>query len=675
MKKYFLFVLLILIISVSSCTVNLPSLGDDKDDEIIDENGGSTNPDDDNITDGDGGSDDTGSDNGSTDSGTGDVDNDDVKEAYPISSPDFEIRKITNIDDVTMEDFFNLGNKIDIQVEIKDSELRKLQSDFDTGLKSEIYRLASKVTIKLTNYGTEYKWEYLNVGIRQKGNTSRQSIFSSGNNLNLNHFKLSFDETFDDKNMYDNSFISQYGNQEYKDREFLGMSGLDFKWNKNYDQTHIKEVYANYMYRASGIIVQHSGLSNFSIKNTDKNVTSSMGLCTVFEPATKSLIKRSLKDENEYINMTDWSTEKKGTYGVEGENYGDLYKCSYGANLSLSSISGSGIGISNISGSYVPLYDRKTNKEANYNDTLLRSAVEAISTGNYDRISQYVDLEYLAICEAVGYIVGNPDSMRYNNNNFMIYMRRTDGKMIFIPIDSDRCFGITRDWNPREANMKTEMLDRKNTNNKDTLSLLLNTILSYTSNESQKLYLEFCNKLKESEWSKTETFNKFYNIAKATYSDRNFSLNDSNVSFETYMNAKLKLITPVSDNGSGDNNGGNNNTTKDYNIYIVGTFNDWGQYTAAELPTYKMKKIADNTYSITVTITKGVSTDTKGTYIKFKFNDGYQNYNTVNWKLSEDLKTLLMEASNSQFCYGVKVGDTLTVTINVKTLEASVKIN
>ena len=684
MKKYVLIILLILIISLSSCEIDLPELDLGINGGITDSgnNNGSNSGGNNNGSTDNGNN--NGSDNGSTDGGNdnnqngSDDDNQsgEVTKLYTLLSPSFETRKITSIDDVTMDDFFDLGNRIDINVEISNSELKKLQSDYETGYKSEIYRLASKVTIKLTNYGTEYKWEFLNVGIRQKGNTSRQSIFADNSNLNLNHFKLSFDETFDDSEMYDASFISKNGNVEYKDREFLGMSGLDFKWNKNYDQTHIREIYANYLYRASGIIVQHSGLSNFSIKNTDNNKTSSMGLCTVFEPATKSLIKRSLKDDNEYINMTDWSTEKKGTYGVEGENYGDLYKCSYGANLTKDSISGNKVGIGNISGSYIPLYDRKTNKEAVYNDTLLRNAVEAINSGDYNRISQYVDLEYLAISEAVGYVIGNPDSMRYNTNNFMIYMRRTDGKMIFIPIDSDRCFGITKDWNIKDGYRSTAMLDRKNSGDNNTISLLLNTTLSKTTNDAQKLYVEFCNKIKESDWTKIETFNKFYEKAKASYSERSFSLTDTqyNLTFEKYITSKMKQITPLSDNGSSDN-GGNNQQTQDYNIYIVGTFNNWGDYSSSDLPKYKLNKIADNTYSITVTITSGVNKDSKGNYIKFKFNDGYANYNTVNWKLSEDLKSLITVCNDSQFCYGVNVGDTLTVTINVKTLEASVVIS
>ena len=591
------------------------------------------------------------------------------KKEFNIIDPVFDTRRINSIDEITMDDFFNLGNRIDIKVTISNSELKKLQSDYETGRKSEIYRLASKVVITLTNYGMEYKWEFENVGIRQKGNTSRQNIIDGDGKIKKNHYKLSFDETFDDPAMYDSSFIDKYGNPSLSSREFLGMSGLDFKWDKNYDATHIREVYASYLYRASGIMAQHCGLSTFTLCESDKNnKETSMGLCTVYEPATKSFIKRSLKSDDQFINMSDWDTEKNGTFGVEGSKYGDLYKCFYSADLT--NVEGN-VGVGNISGSYIPLYDRKTNKDVAYNDILLKNASNAIKSGNYDEISKYVDLEYLAICEAVGYIVGNPDSMRYNTNNYMIYLRRTDGKLVFIPIDNDRCFGITKDWNVKDGLMNVGMLDRKNSNNNNTISLLLNTVLSKTTNESQKLYVEFCNKLKESSWVTNETFNKFFEMAKASYSNYNFSLTDTsnNYTFENYIKNKLKQITPYSDTGMGDNNQG---STTDYDIYFVSTINNWGNYSSEELSKYKLVKIADDTYSITVTITK---LESDGNYFKFKFNNGYNDYSKIDWKLSDDLKTLIKEKGSSTRCYGVKVGDKVTITINIKTLAASVVIN
>lgn len=688
MKKYFILVLL-LIFMLSGCVVENPngSLTDNNQtNNNTQDNNQNNNPNEDNNENNNNNENNDNNENNNNDNNDNNDDNlnednndnTNTDNKFNLSSPNFTVREISSIDDVTMDDFFNLGNRIDIKVNVSNDELKKLQADYETfskyGHKSEIYHLASKVEISLTNYGKTFTWEFENVGIRQKGNTSRTNIFNGNDGLNLNHYKLSFDETFNDLEMYDSSFISKYGNPEYEDREFLGMSGLDFKWNKNEDLTHIREIYANYLYLASGVITQHAGLSNLSITNTTNNKTSSMGLCMVYEPSSKSIIKRSLKSDTHYINMSDWSTEKKGTFGVPDENYGDLYKCIYGADLTKGSISGNNVGVGNISGSYIPLYDRKTNKEVDYNDTLLRNAVEAISTGNYETISQYVDLEYLAICEAVGYVVGNPDSMRYNMNNYMVYLRRTDGKMVFIPIDTDRCFGITKDWNVKDGYMYTAMLDRKNSNNNDTLSLLLNTILAKTPNKSQKLYVDFCNKIKESAWVDVDTFNTYYNLAKESYSEHNFSLSkqNTNYTFEEYITNKMKQITPYDESGSNDQGGSN----KEYdNIYIVGTFNDWGNYSSNELSKYKLNKVAENTYSITVTVTKGVSTDSKGSYVKFKFNNGYNNYDQIDWKLSEDLKTLITECNNSQFCYGVKIGDTITVTINTKTLEASVVIN
>ena len=590
----------------------------------------------------------------------------DLVKKYTIKDPSFTTRKVASIDEITMDDFFNLGNRVDINIHISSTELSKLQDDYRTGYKSEVYRLANKVEISLTNKGTTYKWEYENVGIRQKGNTSRREIYDGNGNLNLNHYKLSFDETFNDINMYDSTFINKFGNDEYKDREFLGMSGLDFKWDKNYDATHIREVYANYLYRACGILAQHSGLSTLSLVETSRNNKStSMGLCTVYEPATKSFIKRSLKSEDTYINMSDWSTEKDGLYGVEGEKYGDLYKCIYGADLTNSSISGSNIGISNISGTYVPLYDRKTNKDAVYQDTLLRNAVSAISSSNYDNISKYVDLEYLAISEAVGYFVGNPDSMRYNMNNYMIYMRRTDGKMVFIPIDSDRCFGIIKDWNPRDGYMYTTPLDRKDSTGKNTISLLLNTILSNSDNEAKNLYLEYIDKLSNSAWLTNDCFNTFYNMAKSSYSGYNFSLNDdqNNYSFNKYITNKLNTVK-----GNNNDNGGNNTpSTSSYDVYLVSSLNGFN----ANSDKYKMTKINDSTYTITITVDKLE----ENSYIKFKFNNGGQDYSKVDWTVDQNTHKLVLSKGSSYKYYGVSIGDKLTITINTDTLDVIIEKN
>ncbi|MBQ4357497.1 MAG: hypothetical protein II788_05850, partial [Acholeplasmatales bacterium] len=122
-----------------------------------------------------------------------------------LLSPDFTTRQIPNQDSVTYEDLFNLGNEVSISIDMEDSELLKLQNDLDhyneTHNKTQLYRHCKSVTITLKNYDNTFSWTIEDVGIRQKGNTSRKEewpIIENGQIASLNHFKLSFDETFDD---------------------------------------------------------------------------------------------------------------------------------------------------------------------------------------------------------------------------------------------------------------------------------------------------------------------------------------------------------------------------------------------------------------------------------------------------------------------------------------------
>ena len=85
------------------------------------------------------------------------------------------------------------------------------------------------------------------------------------------------------------------------------MSGLDFKWNKNYEETHIKEVYANYLYRASGILVQNSGLSTLSIVEDDKNKEEAQIVVTTNQDELQDVIRlQRVKDR------------EKLTFGIDG---------------------------------------------------------------------------------------------------------------------------------------------------------------------------------------------------------------------------------------------------------------------------------------------------------------------------------------------------------------------
>ena len=485
---------------------------------------------------------------------------------FKVENPDFSFVQRNTIEEVTFDDLFNLNNKIEITIDVTREEMQKINDDNIyggdfSGIKPETYHLANKFTLVMHNGDKEFKWELENVGIRQKGNTSRKPIFrDNGDIYNKNHFKVSFDETFLDTEMYDASFIEAHGNIEYKDRELLGLSGLDIKWNKIDDSTHIKEIYSNMMLRSSGIMAQHTGLARMKMKY-DGDKIADFGLCLIFEPASKSFVKRSLSSTTSYINMPTWSKESKGTYGVEGKKYGDLYKATYGkgdgannywegATFKSETIQGKRIGVkTDIKGYNWPIYERKTNTDSDYQDSLMKDLVTLLnkSSTTYEQIAEKVDLESLAMEEAVMYFLGNPDAMRYNYNNYLAYFRRVDGKMIIIPMDNDRCFGIGNGWsdglsfilasNTTPVNSEAKSGSQKN-------PLLKKTIFASATNKAKTDYKKCLELVKNSSWVSPQTFESLFNIAKETYlNESSFSLDggNENISFSSYISQKINL--------------------------------------------------------------------------------------------------------------------------------------
>lgn len=604
-----------------------------------------------------------------------------------FNDANFDTRKIGSKEDVTSDDLFNLGNKIDISISISDEELNKLQDDYNTGYKSEIYHVADLVTIKLTNYENTFIWEYKNVGIRQKGNTSRNNILVDGEINTKNHYKLSFDETFDDVTRYSTSFIEEMktkmDGESYEDRDFLSLSGLDFKWNRNEDTTYIKEVYASYLYKAGGIIAQNVGLSTLTmIQEDNDNKSYSFGLCTMYEPAKKSLIKKSFQNNTNYLNAPTWKEEKKGTYGVSDANYGDLYKCTWGvgeggnntgSSMTLSSISNKKVGVGNITGSYIPTYERKTNTDVDYDNTLLKDAFTAFSSSDYSDLSNYVDLEYLAKVSAINYFIGNPDDYRYNYNNYMIYFRRVDKKMIIIPIDNDRVLGITKGMNFENGNTESKPYSKNTFAGEQKNPLLLKTILSSSKNQCKEDYKNIIISLASSTWAKSTTFNKYMNIAKTTYTDYTFNKTNENMSISTYFSKKISTINKelnsnitVEDTSSDEKS---EDTTVYDNLYIVGNFNNWGNYSDSDLSKYKFNYLGDYTYSITIDITNTLDDNT----LQFKINGGKQDYSTIDWSFNGDLTKLKKEKAGNAILADVNKGDQISIRFNTNTLDSEVK--
>ena len=612
--------------------------------------------------------------------------NSNENQGYTLKNPDYSTNPTRNsFDELTTDDLFNLHNKVEINVRVSNEELNKIVSDNNLGPKPDIYRYASYMSLSITNKGVKYTEQFSDIGIRQKGNTSREAIFVDNHLNSHNHYKLSFDEKFNDVDIYGQDFVDLHGDKKRGDREILSLSGLDIKWDRNTDNTHMREIYTSMLFRSAGIIAQRVGLATFTIITDTETVP--FGLCYIYEQASKSLIKHSLESGDSYIGMSSWSVEKKGEHGVAGAKYGDLYKATYGTgagansggDLTLSSISGQRVGVrTELYGNLIPAYERKTNKD-DPSDEQFKNIISVLASGTYADIEQVIDLDYFAVEEAVAFFAGNPDSMRYNYNNYEFYIRRTDGKMVFIPIDGDRNFGIGNTWSDGLSfvrNSSRTPLDKKDVQGNNCRNPLFNkTILSSSNNACKDLYLDYIAKIAQSDWVKEETFEAFYNVAKTTYNgEATFSLNANgdNITFSSFISTKLAQAG-FQTNSNENNNNQNQNTSvvnDPDNMYLVGTFNGWGSYSQDQLSYYKLNKVNDSSvYTCSITITNNNS-DEPNNFIKLKINSGFANYspNNYTFEVNNSVYTIVDGNNRSSFRLdGYGVGSTLTVTVNVST--------
>ncbi|MEA3503957.1 MAG: CotH kinase family protein, partial [Bacteroidota bacterium] len=127
-----------------------------------------------------------------------------------------------------------------------------------------------------------------------------------------------------------------------------------------------------------------------------------------------------------------------------GNNNGNLYKCSYGADLAYSDDNPDSYKIENSSGR---IYELKINKFADdYTD--LRDFIKILEEADNSSLRCALDTifnvqQYLKIM-AVDIFVGHWDGYLYNKNNYYLYHNNVTGKIEFIPYDVDNTFGV--DW-------------------------------------------------------------------------------------------------------------------------------------------------------------------------------------------------------------------------------------
>jgi spore coat protein CotH len=399
------------------------------------------------------------------------------------------------------EQLFDINNKITIKIDMEDKELQKLQDDYNAysswGSKSPIYRMAN-MTIRIQTNKSDYTYEISQVGVRMKGNTSRIDFYNQSEGIyNLIHFKIDFQETFDDEEYYGSDAIDWTGKDEErearKDRTFATMEKLEMKWNRNYDNTYIREYYSYEMFRANGVLAPHTNLASTDLSSVH------LGVYMIYEPVDDIFIEKNLPEK-------EWG--------------GDLYKCGWTmspANFT-SRVS---IGVEDEDKGLFYNYDLKTNKKKSTHAEL-KNLLTVLNRGTVtkEQYESVVDVDNFVKFAACSYFTGNPDDMRNNYNNYYVYFLKSSGKAIMIPYDLDRCMGVTTGYNPTgNGNTKVSPFSEWAQGKGERQA---NPVYKYSVIRNAYYVDEYSSALIDvgtSEWMTTEHFNKYYNIAKKHYAN------------------------------------------------------------------------------------------------------------------------------------------------------------
>ena len=527
-----------------------------------------------------------------------------------------------NADEAVFRALFDERSHVSIQLKISNSELKKIQKDYEKyssmGSKSPIYRMADLVITITTSDGITGTWTIPEVGVRMKGNTSRTSFYSDNNGMyNLIHFKISFQETFEETEYYGSSakvWTDKDARKARKNRTFATLEKIDMRWNRNDDTTYIRENYAYALYREYGILAPHTNLASVDIGNDHA------GVWVIYEPVDKIFLEKNLPESalGGDLYKLGWTSEGATftsfkNYGVEDEDAGKFY-----------------------------VYDLKTNKKTSTHESL-KNLISVMNGRNVskEQISSLIDMDYFVYYCAISYMIGSPDDLRNNYNNTYIYFRADTGEMLIIPYDMDRGLGVNT-WNPSEHGMtEDDPFSKRAIGNKSDQRnpLFLKTVC--TGGMFIEEYTVALIDVAGGDMLTPARFKASFDIAASLYSDeatpskrydnasghkfrfdlyRTCGKNESkNMSFSDYITAKQNTLARYLGTGGNSGSGsGSSNPITDGKYFISGDMNGWTDtYTDA----YALKSMGDGTY--TITLTSSMATDVNnGAYrIKFKIRD------------------------------------------------------
>ena len=458
---------------------------------------------------------------------------------------------------------------VSIKIDIEPTELAKISEayeDYKNGnsAKADIYR---KCNLTITVNGQDYYYE--EAGIRMRGNTSRTD-FANGNGeiYNYVHFRFTLKETFDGedyegdawgKEAYHNWNGDKTARKARKNRTFATMSKFYYKWNKNYDQTYIREVYANRMFQAYGILAPHITLTQISMTQggllQNGGAMQNLGVGNLYEVVDKDFILRNFPNE---------------------KAVGDLYKCTWGSSVGADLTRYDGLyGIETATQKFT--YELKTNddrEDENYrHNAYLKAFIDMLQTNknasNFKtKLESMVDMNYFTRFEAVNYLLGNPDCIRNNANNYYLYFTYTEKdheaetKAYIIPYDYDWCMGANNGWVPQQSMTKATPYQIYGTTECKN-PLYTKTILSGGLTEYKALYKKQLQAALDGDWFNYSNYQLLYNAYKAHYA----SVAQPSLSIQQQCGDKIAMWRFVFSENESDNVN-NNNENLSVKIYM-----------------------------------------------------------------------------------------------------------
>ncbi len=449
-----------------------------------------------------------------------------------------------------LNSLFDINNKVELVLNISMSTLEELNEDFKKG-NTESYRECS-----IEIYFSKYHFHFEHIGIRQKGNTSRGEILTDGK-INIRHYKLSFEETFDDEYRESKKVWSNSKEYEYvSNRDFFGLNKLDLRWNRSEDSTYTKEYYSYLVDRENNVLAQKSNPINL-LMNVDGNLNN-CGIYLMVESINKSFLKRNI---------------------IKSEIGGDLYKLAWGTNSNgnwqgamFNSASSDLFGVGYLkklrNGTFEEkkyTYSLKTNKNSSDHSTII-NFISNLNNTHGDTIYSFMKdnsayNEWISFL-AMSYLLSDPDDLRGNYNNSYIYFT-VSGKIIFMPVDSDRTFGSGLENPTGSFGTLTKPFDKKTGYSENNDKLINVNLFSSNSTTVKDDYINRINEIvNDTNTMSFDNFKIYYEIVKSHYEECltlgdmingetiEFSLTESNditaygvnLSMETYLNKKVETF-------------------------------------------------------------------------------------------------------------------------------------